>query len=301
MTFEGTISELAAPNGAPSGLPDSDSAQTGAHIIVIGNEKGGAGKSTVAMHLTIALMKMGRRVGVLDLDVRQRSFSRYLENRARWRDATGTALQTPNSLRLDPSPARNLDQAEAEEAEHFAQSIAELKKISDFIVVDSPGGDTFLSRLAHETADSLITPLNDSWVDFDLLGDIHPQTLDVVRPSFYSEMVWNARRQKMRSTKRQIDWVVMRNRMSPLDTRNKQRVGDSLRNLSQRIGFRIAPGLSERVIYRELFPMGLTLLDVAEDPAGPALTMSHIAARQEVRDLLIVLKLPGFEGEAIRF
>lgn len=274
---------------------------TGAHVIVIGNEKGGAGKSTVAMHLTVALMKMGRKVGVLDLDIRQRSFSRYLENRARWRDGAQAELETPTSLRLDPSPARHLDQAEQEEAAHFDATLAELKAKTDFIIVDSPGGDSFLSRLAHETADTLITPLNDSFVDFDLLGDVNPQTLEVVRPSYYSEMVWRARREKMRVSKRQIDWVVMRNRMSPLDTRNKARVGDALRNLSQRIGFRIAPGLSERVIYRELFPMGLTLLDVAEPSAGAPLTMSHIAARQEVRDLLIVLKLPGLEGEPIRF
>ncbi|MFC7290116.1 division plane positioning ATPase MipZ [Hirschia litorea] len=272
-----------------------------AHVIVIGNEKGGAGKSTVAMHLSVALMRMGKKVGLLDLDVRQRSFSRYLENRIRWNQTTGGSLPVPETIRIDGSQARDLDAAEQEEAERFDESVKRLSQTCDFIIVDSPGGDTFLSRMAHSSADSLITPLNDSFVDFDLLGDIDPQTLEVVRPSFYAEQVWDCRKRKAKTSRKPIDWVVMRNRMSPLDARNKQRVGEALDNLARRIGFRIAPGLSERVIYRELFPMGLTLLDLTEAGSNVAFTMSHVAARQEIRDLLIVLKLPGMEGEEISF
>ena len=271
------------------------------HVIVIGNEKGGAGKSTVAMHVSVALMRMGKSVGVLDLDVRQRTFSRYLENRARWRAATGAALAMPETIRIDASKARNLDEAEAEEAKFFQQSHDDLRARCDFVLVDAPGGDTYLSRLAHTAADTLITPLNDSFVDFDLLGDVHPQTLEVVRPSFYAEMVWECRKRKVAATRRPIDWVVMRNRMSSLEARNKQRVGEALENLARRIGFRIAPGLSERVIFRELFPMGLTLLDLTEEGSNINFTMSHVAARQELRDLVIVLKLPGLEGAQLRF
>jgi len=271
------------------------------HVIVIGNEKGGAGKSTVAMHVSVALMRMGKSVGVLDLDVRQRTFSRYLENRARWRAATGAALAMPETIRIDASKARNLDEAEAEEAKFFQQSLDDLRARCDFVLVDAPGGDTYLSRLAHTAADTLITPLNDSFVDFDLLGDVHPQTLEVVRPSFYAEMVWECRKRKVAATRRPIDWVVMRNRMSSLEARNKQRVGEALENLARRIGFRIAPGLSERVIFRELFPMGLTLLDLTEEGSNINFTMSHVAARQELRDLVIVLKLPGLEGAQLRF
>ncbi|ACT59693.1 division plane positioning ATPase MipZ [Hirschia baltica] len=272
-----------------------------AHVIVIGNEKGGAGKSTVAMHLSVALMRMGKKVGFLDLDVRQRSISRYLENRIRWNQTSGGNLPVPETVRIDASQARDLDAAELEEAERFEGSIKRLSQTCDFILVDSPGGDTFLSRMAHSSADTLITPLNDSFVDFDLLGDIDPQTLEVVRPSFYAEQVWDCRKRKAKTSRKPIDWVVMRNRMSPLDARNKQRVGEALDNLARRIGFRIAPGLSERVIYRELFPMGLTLLDLTEAGSNVAFTMSHVAARQEIRDLLIVLKLPGMEGEEISF
>ena len=272
-----------------------------ARVIIIGNEKGGAGKSTVAMHLSVALMRMGKKVGVIDLDVRQRTFTRYLENRARWIKSTGSMIPMPESLRVDASAARNLDEAESEESNRFLSSLKRLKNTCDYVIVDAPGGDTFLSRLAHSSADTLITPLNDSFVDFDLLGDVNPQSLEVVRPSFYAEMVWACRKHKAQTTRKPIDWVVMRNRMSPLEARNKQRVGEALQNLARRIGFRLAPGLSERVIYRELFPMGLTLLDLTEEGSNITFTMSHVAARQELRDLLILLKLKGLEGAEIAF
>jgi chromosome partitioning protein len=258
---------------------------TDGYVIVVGNEKGGAGKSTVAMHLSVALMRMEKKVGVIDLDLRQRTFMRYLDNRRRWIAANNSKLPMPNSISIDASTARNLDQAEREEAEKFDATLERLRAGNDFVIIDAPGGDSFLSRRAHSVADTLITPLNDSFVDFDLLGDVDPIKLEVLRPSYYSEMVW----------------VVMRNRMSALDARNKQKVGEALRNLSNRIGFRLAPGLSERVIFRELFPMGLTLLDLGDETASVGLTMSHVAARQELRDLVVVLKLPGFDGDPLRF
>ncbi|PKP82410.1 MAG: ATPase [Alphaproteobacteria bacterium HGW-Alphaproteobacteria-18] len=272
-----------------------------ARVIVIGNEKGGAGKSTVSIHLSVSLLRTGKKVGVIDLDVRQRSLTRYLENRARWAQNTGATLVMPEIVRVEASQERDLDRAEAEERERFEFGLARLKQTCDFILIDAPGGDTFLSRIAHRNADTLITPLNDSFVDFDLLGDVNPQTLEVLRPSFYSEMVWDCRKKKAQTSRRPIDWVVMRNRMSPLAARNKERVGGALLNLSKRIGFRLAPGLSERVIYRELFPAGLTLLDLTEEGSNVAFTMSHKAARQELRDLVIVLQLPELAGASIDF
>jgi chromosome partitioning protein len=293
------------PDGfAPTALvggPDLSVPQKDARVIVVGNEKGGAGKSTVSMHLTVSLMRMGKNVGVIDLDVRQRTLTRYLENRLRWMQSTGARLPMPEILRVDASTERDLDKAEAEETHRLVSSLQRLKKTCDFIIIDAPGGDTFLSRLAHTHADTLITPLNDSFVDFDLLGDVNPQTLEVIRPSFYSEMVWSCRKKKAQASRRPIDWIVMRNRMSPLAARNKERVGEALNNLSRRIGFRLAPGLSERVIYRELFPAGLTLLDLTEKGSNVSFTMSHVAARQEMRDLIIVLQLPELTGAEITF
>ena len=156
-----------------------------AHVIVIGNQKGGAGKSTVAMHLIVALMRMGRRTGALDLDVRQRSLTRYIENRGRWIAARGAQLPAPQTLELRESRQRTMDEAEAEDESSFRAALRRLSETCDFIVVDSPGGDTFLARLAHACADTLITPLNDSFVDFDLLGDVDPDGENRVRPSIY--------------------------------------------------------------------------------------------------------------------
>lgn len=272
-----------------------------ARVIIVGNEKGGAGKSTVSMHLTVALLRMSKKVGIIDLDVRQRTLTRYLENRLRWMQSTGTKLPMPEIIRVDASVERDLDLAEAEETQRFMTSLSRLKRSCDYIIIDVPGGHTFLSRLAHMNADTLITPLNDSFVDFDLLGDVNAQTLEVLRPSFYSEMVWDCRKKKAQTSRRPIDWVVMRNRMSPLAAKNKERVGEALGNLAKRIGFRLAPGLSERVIYRELFPAGLTLLDLTEAGSSVTLTMSHVAARQEMRDLVIVLQLPELIGQELSF
>ncbi|MGD9816555.1 MAG: division plane positioning ATPase MipZ [Hyphomonadaceae bacterium] len=283
--------------------PDATAAPKRAHVIVAGNQKGGAGKSTVAMHLVVALMRMGRRTGVLDLDVRQRSLTRYIENRGRWIASRGVQLAAPQILELSESQQRQLDAAEAEEEGAFRAALRRLSQTCDYIVVDAPGGDSFLARVAHAHADTLVTPLNDSFVDFDLLGAVDPKCAEIVRPSIYSEMVWESRKKKALAARSPIDWVVLRNRTSAsrIEAKNKQKVGEALRTLSQRIGFRLAPGLSERVIYRELFPQGLTLLDLDGEGADGELRMSHLAARQELRDLFIALKLPGLDGEPLKF
>ncbi len=274
-----------------------------AHVIVVGNQKGGAGKSTVAMHVIVALMRMGRRTGVLDLDVRQRSLTRYIENRSRWISDQGAKLASPQILELHESRERSLDAAEVEDENAFRSALRRLSETCDFLVIDSPGGDSYLARLAHAWADTLITPLNDSFVDFDLLGDIDPDHEEIVRPSTYSEMVWDARKKKAMAVRTPIDWVVLRNRTSAsrVEAKNKQRVGRALQTLSGRIGFRMAPGLSERVIYRELFPQGLTLLDLDAPGVPGEMRMAHVAARQELRDLFITLKLPGMDGEPLKF
>jgi len=285
----------------PSAGPAAETRR--AHIIVCGNEKGGAGKSTVAMHLIVALLKMGRSVGAIDLDLRQRTLSRYVENRVQWSAQHGRSLPMPQIADVRGSGARHLDLAESEEAALFASALKRLSETCHFIVVDAPGADSFLSREAHAVADTLITPMNDSFVDFDLLGDIDPVTHEVVRPSFYAELIWESRKRKAQAARRPIDWVVMRNRMAPgkIEARNKIRIGDALHALSGRVGFRLAPGLSERVVFRELFPQGLTLLDAMAQGNRDDLKMAHVAARQEVRDLLIVLKLPGLDGSPLLF
>jgi chromosome partitioning protein len=105
-------------------------------------------------------------------------------------------------------------------------------------------------------------------------------------------MVWSARQLRAQAGLKPIDWIVLRNRLGAQQMHNKKKVGAALEELSRRIGFRVAPGFTERVIFRELFPRGLTLLDL-RDTGVDQLNMSNIAARQEVRDLIAELKLPA--------
>jgi chromosome partitioning protein len=263
-----------------------------AQIIVMGNEKGGSGKSTTAMHLITALVRSGHAVGALDFDLRQQSLFRYLENRDNYMRRHGFALPMPRRYRLEASETDSRLDAEIEDQERFMEAIADLSRDCEYIVVDCPGSHTTLSRAAHAAADTLITPLNDSLVDFDMLARLDPADGRILGPSLYSEMVWKARQNRAASGRGPMDWVVLRNRMSTFDARNKRRVGTALQELANRIGFRLVPGFSERVIFRELFLSGLTLLDLrADDPQS--MTMSNIAARQEVRDLVRALDLPA--------
>jgi len=262
-----------------------------AQLVVLGNEKGGSGKSTTAMHLVTALTRAGHSVGALDLDLRQTSLFRYLENRTDYMRRHDILLPMPRRLRLEASLCDSRLEAEAEERSRFGAAIADLSRDCDYIVVDCPGSHSSYSGLAHAAADVLITPMNDSLVDFDMLARLDPETGRVKGPSVYSEMVWKARQARASTGRRPMDWVVLRNRMANIDARNKRRVGSALEDLARRIGFRLVPGFSERVVFRELFLSGLTLLDLRpDDPA--AMTMSNIAARQEVRDLMRALDLP---------
>ncbi|MBK5947160.1 ATPase [Rhodobacter veldkampii DSM 11550] len=263
-----------------------------AHIIIVGNEKGGSGKSTTCMHVSTALVRMGFRVGALDLDLRQRSFGRYIENRMTFLAREGLALPTPNYRLLPEVDAVRLEPGQDPLDQQLATAVATLEADSDFIVIDCPGSHTKLSQMAHSLADTLITPLNDSFIDFDLLARIDPETGRVSGPSIYAEMVWAARQLRARAGLKPIDWIVLRNRLGAQQMHNKKKVGAALEELSRRIGFRVAPGFSERVIFRELFPRGLTLLDL-RDLGVESLNMSNIAARQELRDLMQELRLPG--------
>ncbi|MFQ5973229.1 MAG: division plane positioning ATPase MipZ [Alphaproteobacteria bacterium] len=275
--MDGTIIETAS--GAP-----------GPYVIVIGNEKGGTGKSTTAMHLIVSLLKVGFTVGSIDLDVRQSSLSRYIANRQDLAEQTGETLGMPEHRLVDRSTAETRSKAEAEERARLKQVIKELSRCN-FIVLDTPGTDSFLSRLAHENADTLITPLNDSFLDIDILARIDRHRREVLAPSAYSRMVWEQNNRRVIAGRPPIDWVVMRNRLTHIDDRNKREIAGLLQQLARRIGFRLAPGFGERVIFRELFLKGLTLLDLPEEDPNLPPTTSHVAARQEIRDLLETIGL----------
>ncbi len=250
-----------------------------AHLIVFANEKGGSGKSTSAVHVAVALATAGRRVVAIDLDTRQRTLARYLENRGASIRRTGVELPMPRYDTFDPDKGAAI-----------VSRVSELARDAEIVVVDTPGRDDPYSRAMIERADTLVTPINDSFIDLDLIGQVDPETFKVRRPSFYAELVWDARKVRAKSDGGTVDWVVLRNRLQHVEARNMRRVAAALGELSKRVGFRVIPGLSERVIFRELFPRGLTLLDLKAigDEAG----IAHIAARQELREMVAGLALP---------
>ncbi|MFC7050865.1 division plane positioning ATPase MipZ [Emcibacter nanhaiensis] len=270
---------------------------TGAHVIVVGNEKGGSGKSTTAMHVVVSLLKKGFSVAVLDLDARQKSLARYLENRQNYAEQHNLKLTMPEVHVVPKSTLATKEEMDADEIERFNGVMDGLRGTMDFILIDCPGSDSHLSRIAHAAADTLITPINDSFVDLDLLAQVNPDNFKVEKLSLYSEMVWDAKKRRALADRGNIDWIVMRNRTSALDAKNKRRVHKALKELEKRVNFRYVAGLGERVIYREMFPKGLTLVDF-RDADSDKMTMSHVAARQEIRRLMDDLKLPGWNESA---
>ena len=253
------------------------------HVIVYANEKGGTGKSTTAVHTAIALAAAGHRVAALDLDSRQRTMTRYLENR----DATIRRL----AVEL---PQARYEVLEEQDETALEAAIGRLSDGADVLVIDTPGRDDPVARAAILKADTLVTPMNDSFVDLDLIGQVHPENYKITRPSFYAELIWNSRTQRAKQAGRSVDWVVLRNRLQHIESHNLRRVGAALDELARRVGFRVIPGLGERVIYRELFPKGLTLLDLQQlGEVG----IGHITARQELREMIAGLGVPGAEPE----
>jgi chromosome partitioning protein len=265
-------------NSDQPGNPPLPSGPDQTHVIVFANEKGGTGKSTTAVHVAIALAAKGARVACLDLDHRQRTLGRYLDNRADTIKRTGTALPMPRHATHDGASE-----------DRYAELFDEMTRGSDYLVIDTPGRDDPFARCAATQADTLVTPMNDSFVDFDLIGQVDPESFKVTRPSFYSELIWDMRKQRAKADGATIDWVVLRNRLQHIEARNMRRVSDALGQLAKRVGFRIIPGLGERVIYREMFPAGLTMIDSRE---FGQMGLGHVAARQELREMMAGLALP---------
>ena len=254
-------------------------------IIVVGNEKGGTGKSTTAMHLITAMLRRGLAVGAVDLDARQGTLTRYLQNRTVTAERMELDLPQPDLRSIKLSEYQDPSDGEADERARLAAALAELDDV-DFIVIDTPGSDSRLSRLGHSYADVLITPMNDSFVDLDLLAAVDPETFQVLQPSKYAEMVWDQKKSRAIRDRGTIEWIVTRNRLASIESRNRRNMDRVLGEMARRFGFRLLPGFGERVIFRELFLKGLTVLDLREGGSEVKLTISHLAARQEVRNLL---------------
>ncbi|MDX2142577.1 MAG: division plane positioning ATPase MipZ [Rhodospirillaceae bacterium] len=260
-----------------------------AKVIVFGNEKGGTGKSTLAMHVAVALLARGLKIATIDLDAGQGTLTRYVANRRAYLERGGQALAMPHHDAILPAAYQDADAAELTKALGNAADM-------DAVIIDTPGHDTPLSLAGHSYADIIVTPLNDSLIDLDVLADVDARKRTIARPSRYAERVWKAKQLRARRDGGKIDWIVVRNRLGQLDAKNKRLMGQLLADLAKRIGCRLGQGIAERVIYRELFLDGLTVEDLAALSADGQLAMSHVAARAEVRALLQTMGLPDAAG-----
>ena len=254
-------------------------------IIVIGNEKGGTGKSTLAMHLIVWFLCCKKNVASVDLDGRQGTLTHYIQNRSDYAKLHHIALSLPEHLSVTVRENPTEEQRREDETA-FMEQLEQLRNENDFIIVDTPGADSYLFRLAHVAADILITPLNDSLIDLDVLAKIEPETLTIRSPGHYAQTVWQARQKRASLKKPQMKWFVLRNRVMHVSTRNEKLIWKLLEALGKRINFTALSGLGERIVFRELFLKGLTLLDLGKSKSGVSMSMTHLSARQELRMIL---------------
>jgi chromosome partitioning protein len=269
-------------------------AEGGAHIIAVGNEKGGSGKSTTALHLAVYLLHQGYRVATIDVDSRQQTLTRYLRNRRATADTTtGAAILMPKHVHLPTAWGDSVRENQRVELDIFTRAMNGLRNEVDFVLIDTPGFDGNLARLAHGAANTLLTPINDSMIDLDVLARIDPKTGEPLEASPYSRHVQKARAERLERSGRNIDWVLVRNRISNLGSHNANRVQDTVERLAQGLGCRVANGIAERVIFRSLFLTGMTVFDPLDATLlGGAPSISHVNARHEYRALVAALQLP---------
>jgi chromosome partitioning protein len=266
--FDQTPAWMKYPITAPKG-----------HIIVFANEKGGVGKSTSAFHTCIALCNAGESVAALDVDLRQLTLQHALWARIESERDYGVKLPGPEQIML------------AQQNENELEEKLRMARIHhSFIVIDVGGHDSPIARRAISLADTIVTPVNDSFIDLDMLGRIDPRTGDFKTLGNFALLVAHLKEPGMAIRSTALDWVVMQNRSRNFTTKNEKKVREALDKIAPVAGFRIVPGLRERVTYRELFPQGLTLFDLE---ALPDLGKRQPTAREEIWAMLRALKLPS--------
>ncbi len=245
-----------------------------AHIIVISNEKGGTGKSTISMHLAIKLLNEGFKIATMDLDARQGTLSKYIENRRKFCTAQNISLPTPKHFEV------HLGQ----ESE-IADKINALSSHFDAIIIDTPGTKNQLFEEAHQYADTIITPISDSLIDLNVIADIDFQTGKMIKIGHYADFIWEVKKNLAAKGKSYLNWIVVGNKTSNLKSKNKSTVFSQLEKLSKTYGFRLNDGLKDRVIYKELFLEGLTVLDMRHEKLKMKMNLSHLAAKREIQKI----------------
>jgi chromosome partitioning protein len=261
-----------------------------AHVIVLGSHKDGVGKSTIAMHVAVALLNFGQRVATIDLDAQRQTLTQYIAHR---RAAGSSELRRPTHL-VSTGGSRMLVEEEGIEFFSVVDAVASIGATHDVIVVDTPASDSDLIRFVHSLADTLITPL-DHRLDGDSAGAHDAQVTGTQR---YAELVRGARQRRNRADSKSIDWVVVRNRLSAAEARDAGASSKDLNELAGRLGFRCVGGLAERAVYGELFARGLTVLDRLDQATlGAPPNLAHVTAQREVTSLITGLALPVGPGQ----
>lgn len=256
-----------------------------AHVILFGNEKGGSGKTTYAIHTIVSLLSTGFSVASIDLDERQQSLSRYIENRQKMKAQYGINLLLPEHFQISSKVS-----ADTTDYQDIILQLMQSLQNYDYIVIDAPGSNTGISRFAHIHADTVITPINSSFIDVDLLGKIDANTLEMTSPGVYGTMYMSSREKRKIAEKSDAEWIVVHSRYSIAETINRRSIDFALRCMAKHMNFKVIRGFTERSIFKELFLQGLTLSDAALTKQIN-ITPSVIAARQEIRNFLASLNL----------
>jgi len=256
-----------------------------AHIITVGNEKGGSGKSTIAMNLSIGLLRLGYKVGTVDLDSHQATLTNYMKNRWNHIADGGCDVPSPEHILIESANGDSVPDNYEKEQWRVETAVGELAEHNDFVVIDTPGTNMFMNLVGHSVADTLITPINDSFIDLDVLAKIDKNTFETKGPSTYARMVEDLKARRGLRLQDPLNWFVMVNRLNLHRHENDYSVNEVVKRLQYEMDFIMAPSFSDRTIFRELFLKGLTLLDLKEGPDN-VLNMGNINARQEVRNLV---------------
>lgn len=260
------------------------------YVIVVGNEKGGSGKSTLSIHLAVSYLYAGYKVATIDLDGRQGTLTHYIENRIRYANDKKIKLPMPEHLVVTPAQFSNKKSSAEDEAQLDAE-IEELKKEYNIIIIDTPGTFSHLSNAGHKNADILMTPVNDSLVDIDVIANIDPYTKKILSESQYTNNIREIQKKREELGKANLRWIILRNRISHIDAKNKREIDAILKLLQSEIGFSYISGIGERVVYREMFLKGLTILDLMEIGKNE-ISLSHIAAKNELLSVLNTIGIP---------